>query len=486
MQLLTAAQIYEADSATIRNGISGEILMENAGKVCADEIKKKFSPRSVLVLCGSGNNGGDGFVIARLLKNDGWDVTVVSIADVNNLKGDAKIAAGKWGGEILPMDINLLRYTDLVIDAIFGVGLSRKVTGEIADIIDEILKLRLDVVSVDIPSGVNSDTGEIMGTALQANLTVTFARKKIGHVLVPGRRLAGEVVVCDIGLDESVINKMDAVWENTPELWLDKFPFADADEHKYDHGHAVVAGGGIKCTGAACLASVSALRMGAGLVTVACPKSAIMVYATKLTSVMTKTIDNSADFADFLDDKRKNAVLIGPGNGVNEVTKGNVLAALKLKKSCVIDADAITVFQDNPAELFAAIKSSVVLTPHDGEFRRLFDVSGSKIERAKAAAELSGAVVILKGADTVIASPDGRLAVNTNAPPSLATAGSGDVLAGIITGLLANNMDAFLAACAGVWIHGEAANIAGIGMISEILPEFLPRVLQGINSAKAL
>ena len=479
MQILTADQIYQADKATIESGISGETLMENAGAAATDEIIKRYKKCPVVVLCGPGNNGGDGFVVARLLKKTGWDVRVAILGDIANLQGDAALEADRFSGEIEKLNEDSSEGAALIVDALFGVGLKRPLEGDVLTLIKRIKKYRIPVVAIDVPSGVASDSSTVLGEAFEAETTVTFTRKKICHMLYPAKRFCGDVVVADIGIKGEIIESTSPyIFENRPDLWLDEFPFPKEEQNKYDRGHAVINGGGIKCTGAATLASVACLKTGAGLATVACPKSALMLYATKLTSVMTKAITTTDDFKEFLEDKRKNAVCLGPGNGVDEFTRQLVLVALSLRKSCVIDADAISVFEDNPQELFDAIKSPVIITPHEGEFKRLFSYEGEKIEKAIQAAKQSGAVIILKGADSIIASPDGRVVINDNAPPWLATAGSGDVLAGMATALLANNMDAFDAACAAVWMHGRAAQIAGMGMISESLLTFIPNVLQ--------
>lgn len=273
--------------------------------------------------------------------------------------------------------------------------------------------------------------------------------------------------------------------KNTPDLWLEHFPFPKAGQHKYDRGHVVVSGGNIECTGASCLAANAALRIGAGLVTVAAPIDSLIVYATKLTSVMEKPFTDINEFKELITDSRKNVILLGPGNGVNHSTISKVHAALSMKKHCIIDADAITAFAGKSLELFSSIKSPVVITPHEGEFKSLFDCQGSRLERAQEAAKISGAVIVLKGHETVIAAPDGRVAINTNAPPTLATAGTGDVLSGIIAGLMAQGMEIFLASCCAVWLHGKAAELAGIGMISEDLPNMLPlamKTIQYLNS----
>lgn len=269
--------------------------------------------------------------------------------------------------------------------------------------------------------------------------------------------------------------------QNTPELWLKDFPFPKEEQHKYDRGHVVVSGGGVECTGAACLAAIAALRVGSGLVTVASPADALIIYATKLTSVMAKPFADINEFKELIADQRKNVIVLGPGNGVGDSTVAKVEVALSMGKQCVIDADAITSFAGKSEGLFRLIKSPVVLTPHEGEFKAVFDCKGSREERAIEAAKQSGAVVVLKGHETAIATPDGRIVINNNAPPSLSTAGSGDVLSGIIAGLMAQGMEAFLAACCGVWLHGQAAERLGIGMISEDLPNMLPKAMQEIE-----
>lgn len=269
--------------------------------------------------------------------------------------------------------------------------------------------------------------------------------------------------------------------DNSPALWLSTLPALKADGSKYDRGHCVVLGGPLASTGAARLAARAALRIGAGLVSVACDPSSLIVYATALEAVMTKPVKDESAFTDLLSDPRITAVIMGPAAGVNDRTKAFVLAALKARKACVLDADALTVFKDTPAELFKAIRSPVLLTPHEGEFARLFGKVTDRENDALRAAKTSGAVVLLKGADTIIAAPDGRVVINRAAPPTLATAGSGDVLAGFAGGLMAQGMDVFDAACASAWIHAEAARRFGPGLISEDLSEIAPQVLRQLT-----
>ncbi len=561
-ELLTTTEMAEADRLAVMSGVSSLTLMENAGRAVADVAAKMVTPGArIAVLCGPGNNGGDGFVAARLLRERGYDVGVVCHAGLENLQGDAAEMARQWGGAFAPHAPSLLTNANLVIDALFGAGLTRPLDGAAAELVAAMNASGVPVLSVDVPSGLDGTTGIIRDQAVQATRTITFFRKKPGHVLMPGRSLCGAVVVADIGIPAAVLtspsprsctqrgegrgegrplihepvaaphpnplpvktgrgdNRIEiSTFENTPTLWLAKFPWPHLDGHKYTRGHAVVVSGPAHQTGAARLAARGALRIGAGLVTVASSPPALLINAAHLTAIMLAPIGDAADLAEILADKRKNAVLIGPGlgvgAGVGEETRGLVEAVLASGAAVVLDADALTSFasdageptetvqfgftgnrtksRPDPAALFAAIRARpdrpVVMTPHEGEFARLFaklSEHSSKLDRARAAEETSGAIVVIKGPDTVIASPDGRTAINTNAPPWLATAGSGDVLAGFITGLLAQKMPAFEASCAAVWLHGECANVFGPGLIAEDLPEVLPKVLAALRERQA-
>jgi NAD(P)H-hydrate epimerase len=336
------------------------------------------------------------------------------------------------------------------------------------------------ILAVDIPSGVTGDGGEDWGAAA-AVCTVTFMRKKPGHLLLPGRDLCGEVVVADIGIPHAVISSLPTdTWENAPALWRDKLPQLQAAANKYSRGHALLYGG-YPMTGAARMAARAAARMGAGLTTIAVPQEAFAIYASALTSIMVHPLMKEHDVAHLLQDTRYTGFLIGPGAGVNDATRTRALAMLATGKPTVIDADAISVFASRADELFQAIRGPCVITPHEGEFKRLFETSGDKLSRARLAARSSGAVVVLKGADTVIAAPDGRGIINSNAPATLATAGSGDVLGGLILGLLTQGMDAFPAAAAAVWVHGAAAADFGPGLLAEDLPDLAPSVLRRLK-----
>lgn len=480
--LLTVAEMARADGLAIASGVSGLQLMEAAGTAVADAVSQRWAPRPVTVICGPGNNGGDGFVVARRLAARGWPVRVALPGDPARLGGDAATMAARWGGGIEPLGPEVVTGTGLVVDALFGAGLARPLDGIAAATVAAVNDAGMPVVAVDLPSGISGDSGAVMGVAIRATLTVTFYRRKPGHLLLPGRLHCGETLVAEIGMPPSVEREVaPRQWRNTPALWRGDLPRADADGHKYRRGHALVAGGGMTSSGAARLSARAALRAGAGLVTLSCPRSSLMVNAARLDAVMVDTADSLDDWQALVGDRRRSAFLIGPGHGVNDRTRDFVLAALGTGKPCVLDADALTVFQGDPAALFAAIRGPCILTPHDGEFARLFDAGGDKPARARRAAAASGAVVVLKGADTVIADPDGRLAINDNAPPDLATAGSGDVLAGICLGLLAQGMPAFAAACAAVWLHGAAGAACGRGLIAEDLPEALATVFRRLG-----
>lgn len=490
LELLTAAEMARADELTISGGTPGITLMENAGRAVADEIEWIAEPGArVAVLCGPGNNGGDGFVAARLLRKRGYSVSVALLGAREALKGDAAQAAATWNGPIWPMSTAIAEDAAVVVDALFGAGLSRPLEGTAAEVAVSLNRHR--VVAVDVPSGVDGSTGEVKGVAVNAERTVTFFRRKPGHLLLPGRLHCGLTRVADIGIKAEVLERIGiSTFANAPAVWLARFPWPRLDAHKYARGHAVVVSGPAWKTGAARLAARGALRIGAGLVTLASDEEALAVNAAQVTAVMVRQASDAQEIAELLTDDRFNAVLIGPGAGVDDATRGKVLATLASGAAVVLDADALSVFADDREELFAAISAQrrpVVFTPHDGEFARIFPELANlpKLDRVRLAARLSGAIVILKGADTVVAGPDGRAVINENAPPTLATAGTGDVLAGFVTGLLAQHMPAFEAAAAAVWLHGAAATAFGPGLIAEDVPEMLPRVLSDLSSQGA-
>ena len=483
-EVLSVEEMYAADRAAMARGVSGSALMENAGRRAAEEILERFGSRQAAVLCGPGNNGGDGFVIARHLAAAGTPVRLALLGARESLEGDAAAMAKRWSGSVEDLSAAALEGADLVVDAVFGAGLRRDLGGVARATLQAAAARGLAAVAIDVPSGVDGETGLVRGYALPAAMTVTFFRPKPGHLLMPGRAICGELRVVDIGIPEEVLAELaPQTCVNTPARWREAFPWPRSQGHKYGRGHAVVASGPRARTGAARLAARGAIRAGAGLVTVVSPPDAVAENAAQLTAVMVREYDGVRGFRAAIADSRLNALCIGPGAGATSMTRGNVVAALKLGKACVLDADAVTAFADAPEKLFRAIRSPCILTPHEGEFRRLFAAEGGKLARARDAARTANAIVLLKGPDTVIAAPDGRAAINLNAPPTLATAGSGDVLAGICVGLLAQGMPAFEAACAAVWLHGEAANAFGPGLIAEDLPELLPRALRRLREA---
>ena len=492
IELLSNAEMAQADRQTIASGVPGINLMERAGRAVADTVAVSHPVGSrVTVVAGTGNNGGDGFVAARVLTQRGFRVRLMLAGELSRLRGEAALAAQQWKAPVEAAQASALGEADVVIDALFGAGLDRPVEGLPRTLIDAMNGQAAPVVAVDLPSGINGTTGAVLGAAVKATRTVTFFRKKPGHMLLPGRLYCGAVSVVDIGIPDTVLKQIaPQTFENLPELWHAHFPKPLATGHKYDRGHAVVASGPSWSTGAARLAARGALRAGAGLVTIASPREALAVNATSSLAVMVRPTDGATELTNFLADDRLNAFAIGPGIGVGEATCELVLAGLSGKRAVVLDADAITSFAANPRVLASALRQrhgqATILTPHEGEFSRYFwaldkqTKVGSKLERARRAAQLAGSVVLLKGPDTVVAAADSRAAIAANAPPYLATAGAGDVLTGMVTGLLAQGMPAFEAAAAAVWLHGEAARTFGPGLISEDLPEALPQLYRAL------
>lgn len=484
--VLAPLEMGRADALTIQAGTLGTDLMQAAGQAVANAIMQRWSSRPTLVVCGPGNNGGDGYVVARLLQAQGWQVTVASIDGSRPTATDAAFHAGLWEGPIVPLSSELLNDAGLVVDALFGAGLQRDLGGKVADFVQALNQRRLPVCAVDLPSGLDGATGQVKGEAVCAELSVTFFRKKPGHLLYPGKSLCGKVIVADIGIPDAVLDTLlPATHENDPQLWLRDFPWPDVQGHKYHRGHVLVVGGQTM-TGAGRLSARAAARIGAGLVTVAAPVFSWAVYASALESIMVKPFTDMASLQEIYADTRKNVLVIGPGAGVGGQTREHVLGALATGRRVVLDADAITSFATRPEVLLEALNHACVLTPHEGEFGRLFGPGpDDKLTRVRQAAQKSGAVVLLKGADTVIAAPDGQAVINSNAPPWLATGGTGDVLTGLIAGLLAQGMTPFRAACAAVWIHGQAACDFGPGLMAEDLPALVPGVLQHLHAMQA-
>jgi hydroxyethylthiazole kinase-like uncharacterized protein yjeF len=484
LALLTPAEMAEADRLTISAGTSGFALMETAGAAVAVAALCMARDGDVLVLAGPGNNGGDGFVAAAELRRRGKKVRVAMLGEMSDLRDDAARAASLYDGPLERADAVTDLSVDLIVDALFGAGLARPLDGTAAGLIEAANAGGAPILAVDLPSGIDGRTGEVRGAAIRARRTITFFRLKPGHLLLPGRLHCGETEIAQIGIPDAVLEKIrPSTFHNSPPLWREHLRPLTPSDHKYSRGHAVIVSGPADATGAARLAAAGALRIGAGAVTVASPPGALLVNAAHLTAIMVRAFKDAEAFSGLIAESRCNSVVVGPGNGVCAATRRNVEAALASDVGLVLDADALTSFAGSPEPLFEAIRSRprpVVMTPHEGEFGRLFRVTGPKLDRARAAAAESGALIVLKGADTVIAGPDGRAAINSNAPPELATAGSGDVLAGMIAGLLAQGVPGFEAAAAAAWLHGAAGAAFGRGLIAEDLPKMLPGVLSGL------
>jgi hydroxyethylthiazole kinase-like uncharacterized protein yjeF len=492
IELLTPSEMARADRLAIEGGTPGWDLMRRAGRAVADAVSRHSLGARVLVVCGTGNNGGDGFVAAAVLRDRGYRVRVALHGARAGMAGDAARAAAGWRGPVEDAGTVDPSGCDVIVDALLGAGLDRDVTGAVAALIETVNASGRTVLAVDLPSGVDGATGLVRGVAVEASETVTFFRRKPGHLLLPGRLRCGPVRVADIGIPDAVLAEIrPATTANAPLAWRAALPQPATDSHKYRRGHAVVVSGRLEATGAARLAARAALRIGAGLVTVASPSSALIVNASALEAVMVRRADGPGGLSRLLADDRLNAVVAGPGLEPDEQAREMVEAVLDLGRAVVLDAGALTAFREAPDRLFSAVARSsapVVMTPHEGEFARLFPAIAakpSKLDRARVAAAVSGAVVVLKGPDTVVANVDGAASINENAPPFLGTAGSGDVLAGMIGGLLAQSMPAFAAASCAVWMHGAAGARFGRGLIAEDLPDLIPDVFREIGDDAA-
>lgn len=459
--LLTPTEMGQADQAAIRHGRPGPVLMEAAGRAVARAIQRHTRRSRVLVLAGPGNNGGDGYIAARILAQDGWPVRLAALAPPR-ADSDAGYAARLWHGPTVPFTPDEVPRSDIVVDAVFGAGLARPVAGLVADT----LKAARRIVAVDVPSGLDGATGLPLGYAPSAELTVTFFRLKPGHLLLPGRDLCGRIELADIGIPDFVLDAVTpATFANLPALW--QLPALTSESHKYTRGHVTVVGGD-SMTGAARLAAEAARRAGAGMVTIAA-RGAAATYRSGEPGLLVST----ADIAALLRDDRRKVWVCGPGLGPDEA-RTIFPALIGADRVVVGDADVFSAFTHDPD----ALRGAAVLTPHAGEFARVFGAPpNDRLSAAREAAAHTGAVVVLKGADTIIADPDGRAAINLSAPPWLATAGAGDVLSGIIAGLLAQGMQPWNAAAAGVYLHGQAAALAGPGLVVEDLLPALIRAL---------
>lgn len=465
IDLLTVAEMARADAAAIAAGVPGIVLMEHAGRAVARAIRRRFRPCPTVVLCGPGNNGGDGFVVARRLHDAGWPVRVALLSARDRLTGDAARAASRWRGPVEPLAPAAVARAHLVVDAVFGAGLARPVEGVVAE---TFAACRAPVVAIDLPSGVAGDTGAVLGTAPQAALTVTFFRLKPAHLLRPGRDLCGEVVCAGIGIPEAVLERIaPRLFRNDPALWRAALRRPGPGDHKYSRGALTIVAGEAM-TGAARLAARAARRAGAGLVTIACPDPA---SAAACRAGEPGVIVVEAPVTELLGDLRRQVWLVGPGGGLRApATAAAILAA---GRTLVADADALRGAPET-------IAGAALVTPHEGEFARLFGAPADRLAAARAAAARLFGAVLLKGSDTIIAAPDGRAAITADAPAWLATAGTGDVLAGIAAAMVAQGMPPWEAGCAAAWAHAAAARRAGAYMIAEDLADHLPGVLAAV------
>jgi len=490
LDVLKTADCGACDRYAEAAGVPGIALMQAAGAAVAQAIRKRWARRPTVILCGPGNNGGDGLVCGRILRQAGWPVRIALLGEPGRLKGDAAAALADWDGPIETMSAATLGDAGLVVDAVFGAGLTRPLGGVAGELAAVLATSAVPVVAVDLPSGVAGDRPDPNGMAMRADLTVTFHARKPSHCLEPAASLCGELVVADIGIPSgwrAAVTPLARI--NAPALWQDVLPAPRAGTHKHQRGRLVVFSGSASATGAARLAAITGLRAGAGLVTLASPASALLVNASALTAVMLKRWDAEVDTGGFLTTLRASAAVIGPAAGVCETTRRAVIEALSQPAPLVLDADALTAFESGPQALFDRLRPIDVITPHTGEFERLFPgllaASVNRIEATVEAARMAGCVVLLKGADTVIAAPGQRPVINRHASPALATAGSGDVLAGLLGGLLAQSVPVFDAACAAAWLHGDAGLRLGTGLVAEDLPGLLPQVLQALAARTA-
>lgn len=481
--ILTTRAMAAVDQAAIASGVPGAELMEKAGAAVVRAIVERFPPSRVLVLVGPGNNGGDGYVIARRLQAMGWPVRVAALGDPARLRGDAAAAAQRWTGPIRDLTAAVELSAEIVVDAIFGAGLDRPLTADVAATLERIVAGRRHVVAVDVPTGVDGSTGAVSPGTPRADLTVTFCCLKPGHLLEPGRSMAGDIVCADIGIPASAVEAHDeGLRVNLPAEWQQRLPSRCPSAHKYTFGHALVLGGGAARTGAAGMAALAAARVGAGLVTIAAPSAALASYATICRSLMTRAVDRPDDLDGLLADERVNAVLLGPAAGLGRRTELLLQRLLQTSRPAVLDADALTVLgAASRSGARSSLHARCIVTPHDGEFRRISDAKGDRLSRARQAARELGCTVLLKGADTVIAAADGRARINPTAPGNLATAGSGDVLAGMITGFLAQGLEPFDAASAAAWLHAETARSCSTPMLAVDLLPHLARTLEALQ-----
>jgi len=487
--ILNSSEIKAIEQKEFKLRKSSYSLMQSAGEKCADYISLNISKnKELLVVCGPGNNGGDGFVIGNGLITKGYKVKIFLILPLKNKKNDNYKAFKRLDCEVFNLK-DLLKELKkktkpIIVDCIFGTGLNKNLSSSIKDIVRTINKKKTFTISIDMPTGISSDNGQAMGEAIKANLTLALHCKKIGHVLFPGVYFSGVIKVLDIGIRRSLNKIIDnRIKENNPNLWINKkFPWKKYNSHKYSRGRVYIYGSLKNYIGASLLSSSAAIRCGTGSVTIISNKDTIDKYNQKFFSLLKVEINSDEELKNFLNSSSITSFLIGPGAGVNQQTIDNVKLISKFVSSVVIDADAITSFTKNSKELFSILDKNKIITPHEGEFNRIFsDLKNvkNKIEKSIKAAKKANCVLVFKGPDTIIASPDGEICINTISTEELAVIGSGDVLSGIIASLIGKNkMSAFDGACAGVWLHSYAARMIKKGLIAEDIIKNLPKALE--------
>ena len=489
--ILNSSEIKAIEQKEFKLRKNSFSLMQSAGEKCADFISSKISQnKELFIVCGSGNNGGDGFIIGHSLVNKGYKVKIFLVLSIKNKKNDNYKAFKQLNCKIFnlkDLEKELKKKTNpVIIDCVFGIGLNKNINSNIKNLIKLINNKKIFVISIDIPTGISADTGKIMGEAIKANITLALHCKKVGHVLFPGVYFSGLIKILDIGIRKS-LNKFinNKIAENDPKLWIKRFPWKKYNSHKYSRGRVFIYGSLKNYIGASLLSSNAAIRCGAGAVTIIAKKNTIDKYNQSFFSLLKVEINSPNEFQDFLKNSLITSFLIGPGAGANLETVENVKLISKYINYVVIDADAITSFSKNPKQLFSILNKDKIITPHEGEFNRIFPNLKNiknKIERTAAAAKKANCIVVFKGPDTIIASPDGKVCINTIATEELAVIGSGDVLSGIITSLIGKNkMSSFDGACAGVWIHSFAARMVKKGLIAEDIIKNLPKTLEQLD-----
>ena len=462
-------------------------FMEKAGYQVFKFIKNNFKKgQSVIVLCGPGNNGGDGFVTAKYLMNGGYKVKVYTYVNKNSYKGDALRALKNFRGITENLDFFKLKKNALILDALFGIGLERNIKGKLKKIFKLINKNNNPVISVDIPSGISSNSGQILGSAIKADFTVTFHRKKVGHVLGYGKEFSGKLKIADIGFNQK---KMKIHYlENSPYLWVKHFPWKKFLDHKYSRGRVVVYGGQREFTGAAILSAQAALRVGTGSVKIICTKNTLQIYSLKFPSVLKVEINDIYQLEKFIKKEKITSILIGPGSGSNKKIKEITKLILRKVKYVVIDADALTCFKNDLKTLYNLLDKNKIITPHLGEFHKIFPKikkNLNNIDKVLIAVKLIKSNIILKGPSTIIISYDKKIIINDHSSSELAVIGSGDVLSGIIVSLIGDKkMCPFLAGCAATWLHGDIAKNYGRGLIAEDIVKGIPAALKRLKNGK--